>query len=124
MPGFLLATLAVYGLCRHAGLSLGQGAFLVAAWVAKDLALYPLVRDGYGAGAPTGAMRLVGLTATARERLAPLGYVEVMGELWRARVVGRDDIVEAGERVSIVGASRLELRVERARAATVPRDGG
>jgi membrane-bound ClpP family serine protease len=115
--------LAVYGLCRYAGLSARQGAFLIVAWVAKDLALYPLVKDGYGAEAPTGAMRLVGLTATARERLAPVGYVEVMGELWRARLIGRDDFVETGERVSIVGARRLELRVERAGSAAIPREG-
>lgn len=88
------------------------------------MALYPLVRDGYGAGAPTGVTRLVGLTATAKERLAPVGYVEVMGELWRARLVDRDDCIEAGERVSIVAASRLELRVERANPDPISRQGG
>jgi membrane-bound ClpP family serine protease len=66
----------------------------------------------------------VGLTATAKERLAPVGYVEVMGELWRARLVDRDDCIEAGERVSIVAASRLELRVERANPDPISRQGG
>ncbi len=114
MPGFVLAGAVVIGLNRYAGLAPWHCVLLMAAWVAKDLALYPLVRTGYGAGARTGAARLVGMTGTARERLAPAGYVEVMGELWRASAAQSQAPIEAGERVAIVGASRLELRVERA----------
>ena len=60
---------------------------------------------------PMGTAALIGQTAVARTALAPDGYVLIKGERWRALV--EDGAAEVGERVTIVGAEGLRLRVKK-----------
>ncbi len=60
--------------------------------------------------ATTGAEGLIGQQGTAETALAPLGWVKVQGELWRARA---DPPVTAGERISVVSIDGLALRVRK-----------
>lgn len=86
----------------------------VALWVAKDVALYPVVRRSYVRG-ETPAAQLVGRHAeVVRGALAPSGWVSLDGELWRAEVdVGRPSI-DAGRGVVVRGVDGLVLVVEAA----------
>jgi membrane protein implicated in regulation of membrane protease activity len=78
--------------------------------VVKDVVMYPLVRRAYEP-APTPVERLVGARGIARQPLAPSGYVEVQGTLWRAEVVPGAASVGAGARVTVCGANGLTLLV-------------
>ena len=78
----------------------------VAAFVTKDLVMYRVVRHTLE---PPRA-RLVGARGRAVERLAPVGYVRVDGELWRAETAGAE--IEAGAPIVVREASGLTLRVD------------
>jgi len=60
----------------------------------------------------TGSEGMIGLMGEVIEPLAPVGVVRVEGELWKAKVVGGDDI-EAGEDVEILRLQKLTLEVKR-----------
>lgn len=78
----------------------------VAAFVTKDMLMYPVVRHTL----EPPRTRLVGARGRAVERLAPVGYVRVDGELWRAETSGAE--IEAGTPIVVREASGLTLRVE------------
>jgi len=59
----------------------------------------------------TGREGLVAEIGRAATRLAPEGKVFVHGELWTAR---GDGTIEKGEKVRVLGAEGLVLKVERA----------
>ncbi len=86
---------------------------LLGAWVAKEVAIYPLVRrslsDLPGRG---GVDELRGATALVRESVAPEGWVEVGGELWRARGPEGGEPLPAGSAVRVREVRELTLLVE------------
>jgi len=90
---------------------------LVALWVAKDVALYPLVRRSYARGETPGE-RLVGTEAEVRVALDPVGWVWVRGELWRAEVRPGMAPLAVGRRVVVRGLDGLVLVVEAADGIT------
>ncbi len=61
--------------------------------------------------AVVGTEALIGKTAVARTPLTPEGFVMVEGERWRARI--EDGQAREGERVRIVGAEGLLLKVRK-----------
>lgn len=80
-------------------------------WIVKDALLFPLFWKAYDWESGSRTLSMVGLTAVARERLDPSGYVEVRGELWKATVKKGAGKVEKGERVRIQGKKGLTLFV-------------
>ena len=110
LPGSLAVAGLLVLLVRWWDLAPRTAALLLVLWVAKDVALYPLVRKAYEPRSGGGAAALVGLLATARERLDPEGYVRVGHELWRARVRGSP--VEKGATVRVLEVRGLTLVVE------------
>lgn len=85
---------------------------LVAAWVAKDAALYPLVWRSYDPEPVGTANSFEGARGVAAERLAPAGYVHVQGELWQAELVDRSAAVDRGAPVRVLALRGLTLLVE------------
>jgi membrane protein implicated in regulation of membrane protease activity len=114
IPGWLIAATVLTLGTRYWDLSPGLAIVLFALWVAKDFALYPVLRIAYEDGSPNATDALVGALGTARERLDPLGYVRVGSELWRAEVVAGSDAVESGGAVRVRAVRGLTLEVERA----------
>lgn len=84
---------------------------LVGLWVAKDVILYPFVWRAYEWGSEKETSPMAGLCGTAKDRLDPLGYVFVRGELWKARVI-EGGVIEKGENVLVKGSRGLTLLVE------------
>ena len=84
----------------------------IAIWVGKDVILFPLVRKAYDWDRPQGANAMVGERGIAKERLAPSGYVQIRGELWRAELVEGSPPIEKGERVQVEGVCRLKIVVQ------------
>ena len=81
-------------------------------WALKDAVMYPLVWKAYAPYLPDPSQDLLGLIGICREPLNPTGYVEVRGELWRARLAGGQNRFDPGEKVRVVAVTGLELIVE------------
>lgn len=110
LPGWLVAAAAGAVLAGGLGWPGWAAALLPAAWILKDLLLYPAMREAFRPAPPP----LVGRRGQAVERLAPDGWVRVSGELWRARVAGPGAVIESGRGVVVRGARGLTLIVEEA----------
>ena len=111
-PGWAVGAAVAWGLAAYTDLSTGVAGLLWAIFVAKDLALYPRVRDAYALSDPAAAALLIGRTGVARERLAPSGYVRVGAELWRAELVPGAAPIEPGAGVRVREVRGLTLVVE------------
>jgi membrane-bound ClpP family serine protease len=112
LPGWSFAAIVLGLLVFHGDLSLPVAALLFAAWIAKDFALFPILRIGYEHSSPDGTGTLVGALGTARETLDPEGWVRVGSELWRARVDAERAPVQEGAAVRVLEVEALTLRVE------------
>ena len=109
LPSWLLMAAIMFLLRHWFALPLWLVWTVIAFWVAKDAALFPLMRRAYEPGERTFGS-LIGERGTSRERLAPSGYILVRGELWRAEVQGGRG-VEAGEEVEVQATRGLTLLV-------------
>ena len=78
-------------------------------WVAKDAALYPVVKASYRAGGPTGPASLIGSLGTVRDALDPIGLIKIGPELWKAK---SSSPAAAGDVVQVVGCAGMTLLVE------------
>jgi membrane protein implicated in regulation of membrane protease activity len=104
-PGWVAVAGALGVLCWLLALPAWILPLGVAAFVAKDLLMYPIVRDTLRP--PPG---LVGARGRAVDRLAPGGYVKIAGELWRAEATGGE--IEGGAEIVVREVRGLTLRVE------------
>ncbi len=112
VPGWILAAVILYALHRWLGLPAWLAWGLMAAEVVKDFVLYPFLRRAYETSEPTGAERLIGQIGVVRQAVAPEGYVELRGELWRAEAAAGSPPALTGTRVRVVGAQGLTLVVQ------------
>ena len=115
IPEWVLATGAAVLLYRWGVLTGWAGALLVVAVMAKDAALYPLLRTAYETDAPAAIERLIGLSGVAVERLAPHGYVRVRGELWRSRTEAGVPPIRPGHTVTVAAVHGTTLLVRPSR---------
>jgi len=111
LPGTALLIVVLLFLRDWFGLSGWWVWGIVVIWVAKDAALYPLLRHAYEVNPSQEAHAVIGEVGVAHERLAPRGYVRVRGELWHAELLPDTDPIEAGQRVQIMDARGLTLLV-------------
>ena len=58
-----------------------------------------------------GAPALIGRVGEVRQRVAPLGQVQVAGELWAAEIDPHETAIEEGSRVVVTGVDGLRLQV-------------
>jgi len=85
---------------------------LIAAWVIKDVLLYPFLWKAYDFRSTKEANPMVGQVGFVKQRLAPTGMISVRGELWKART-GDDALpIEKGKHVRVVSIDGLTLTVE------------
>ncbi|MDH4221979.1 MAG: nodulation protein NfeD [candidate division Zixibacteria bacterium] len=59
----------------------------------------------------TGDKGMLGEIGVARTEIKPEGYVNIHGEIWRAECDPQTDGIEKGEKVKVVGISKLTLKV-------------
>ncbi len=85
---------------------------IIAFWIIKDAVLFPVVWRAYDWEQSARSRSMIGERAVVKERLAPSGYVQVRGELWRAEKVGPEEPIEVGQPVQIVKMEGLTLFVE------------
>jgi membrane protein implicated in regulation of membrane protease activity len=85
---------------------------IIALWVVKDVVLFFFVWRAYDQDRHTDANTMIGLRGIVKDRLAPSGYVEVHGELWRAEVMEGASPVNSGENIRVRGIRGLTLIVQ------------
>lgn len=111
-PGWLLAGAGLALAMRWWDLPLPWALAGMAAWLAKDALLYPIVRRAYepDGRAPHGPIGEHGVADTA---IDDEGWVRVGPERWRARRAAGTAAIAAGEPVRVLGLCGHELEVER-----------
>ena len=85
---------------------------IIGFWIVKDVVLFPFVWRAYDWERPGQSRSMIGERGIAKERLAPKGYVQVHGELWRAEIINGGPPIEMGQSVKIVKMDGLTLFVE------------
>lgn len=120
VPSWLLVALLLAGLHQWIALSPWVAIGLLVLWVAKDFVLYPSVRSAYEPSAQSASEQLIGMQGIARERLAPYGYVQVRGELWRATAEPLDRPILPGTPIRVRHADGLTLIVSADTAPAAP----
>ena len=85
---------------------------IIVFWIVKDALLFPFVWRAYDWEGPGRSRSMIGERGIAKERLAPAGYVQVRGELWRAVKIDDGPPIEIGQSVKIVKMEGLNLFVE------------
>ena len=120
VPGLLMVIIGLALVWPTTGWPMWAAGLCVAAWIAKDLALYPFVRSAYEGPAPTGAAQLIGSRTRSVCRLGPgdEGWVQVRGERWRVRAADGSEPIEAGAEVVVAAAEGLVLTVQPAAGAS------
>jgi membrane protein implicated in regulation of membrane protease activity len=110
IPGWVITAMVLIGLTHWQFLPKWLAVACFLGWLLKDLLLYPFFRPAYEPGV-TGSARLVGARGVAEGDLAPMGYIRVRGELWRAVATPTDHVIRSGTEVEIVNAERMEVLV-------------
>jgi membrane protein implicated in regulation of membrane protease activity len=86
---------------------------LVALWLAKDVILFPFAWRAYDRERRQDESLMIGARGVASDRLAPSGYIQVRGELWRAEATAGGSPIDKGEAVRVREIRGLTLIVER-----------
>ncbi len=115
LPGSILVAGGLWLFWDETQLPGWVGVLFFLFWIAKDAALYPLMRRAYQPRTTASAERLVGAQGSAESRLAPDGRIVVRGETWRARAVAGEEPIEIGAAVVVRGVDRFTLLVARVR---------
>jgi membrane protein implicated in regulation of membrane protease activity len=85
LPGWTFALAVAWGLHRYTSLSEVVILLGLALYLAKDFALYPLVRSAYEDAPHEPGHGLIGASGRVVVALEPDGWVQVGSERWRAR---------------------------------------
>jgi len=112
LPGLVLLVLILIFVQRREDLPAWVFLGSITIWVVKEAIFFPFVRRAYDWDHPQGVNSMVGARGIAKERLAPLGYVQVRGELWKAELMEGSLPLEKGGRVRVEGVRGLRLFVQ------------
>lgn len=113
LPGCAGVALVAWLLWRFWELPAWAAVALLVGFVAKDLALYPLLRHAYSdePSRLVGAEALVGCEGVVEGELAPSGWVRVRGERWRGDLLGGGSLAD-GEPIVVRSLRGLSVQVE------------
>lgn len=112
LPVIVLLTIALFVIREWVNIPLWLVGGIIILWTIKDIAMFPVVWRAYDQSRPGDATSIVGMRGVATERLAPSGYVQIRGELWRAETMEGDSPIEKGERIRVMEIRGLTLLVQ------------
>jgi membrane-bound ClpP family serine protease len=115
IPGLIIIIILLIMSYSWSGLPTWLMWTLLGVWLIKDVFLYPYLWRAYDPDTVPVENSMVGLTGVAMERLDPEGYVEVRGEVWKARADKTSGIIEKGSKVKILSENGLLLVVKEVR---------
>ncbi len=112
IPVLILLSLGLGAAVRWWDLPVLVAFGLVAAWIAKDVIMYPILCVAYQSGGSGGVYEIHGALGVVVQPLAPSGYVRLGSELWRAELVTNSGSVSVGSAIRVVEVRGLTLLVE------------
>ena len=81
-------------------------------WLAKEVIIFPFVWQAHDPKRPGLSRSMIGARGLVKERLDPVGYIQVAGELWKAELIETERQIEKGEHVIVVRMEGLKLFVD------------
>jgi membrane-bound ClpP family serine protease len=112
LPGLALVAFLAWWASYNEWIPAPLAVAIIATWLLKDIALYPLTRTALEKSPPaTGPAALVGQEAEVVQTLAPSGQVRVGSERWLARSACGEHIL-VGRKIRVVDVDGLMLIVE------------
>lgn len=109
LPGLILLVLVLIFIQRWVLIPAWVFWGIIIIWAAKDIILFRYTWRAYDWDPKKP---LIGARGIARDRLAPSGYVQVRGELWRAEVFGGAPPIESGMNIRVKGIRGFTLLVK------------
>jgi membrane protein implicated in regulation of membrane protease activity len=118
IPVLILVSLGLSAAVRWWGLPVLAAYGLVAAWIVKDVIMYPILRVAYDESDGSGGVHQIqGALGVATQPLVPSGYVRLGSELWKAELASGSGTIPVGSAVRVVDLRGLTLIVEPVTAA-------
>jgi membrane protein implicated in regulation of membrane protease activity len=109
-PSWVLWGIVLYMIRRFMGFPAWIVWAAISIWIAKDFLMLPFVWRSYEIELEQ-RHPLTGAEGVVEKPLAPTGYIQVRGELWRAELAEEKGTAEKGEKVQVQGAEGLTLIV-------------
>ena len=114
IPGWVITLALLFGLKQWVDFPIWAGVLVMVLLTIKDAMLYPFLKAAYERDVKTGIARLIGGRGVVKQTLEPEGFVQVAGELWKARAVRGARTIAAGTQVLIEAADGMTLIVSEA----------
>jgi membrane-bound ClpP family serine protease len=112
IPDLVLLSLAVAAAVKWWNLPMLAAYSLIALWIAKDVALYPVLRIAYESRDSSASAGIRGALGVVVQPLTPAGYVRLGSERWKARLLSGGGPLSEGCAVRVVEMRGLTLIVE------------
>ena len=112
LPGIALVVTALLAIHYFVEIPLWVALAVIAVWIIKDIAMFPIVKDAYSNRSSDSASSMSGMKGKVLTPLSPVGTVRVRGETWQARPKDRQMNIERGQTVQVKGRNGLTLLVE------------
>lgn len=111
IPGTVALILVIIIARRWVTMPLWLSTTIVILWLIKDVVMFPFVWRSYDKTTAGISKSMIGKRGVAKERLAPTGYIQIQGELWRAEKIHEGPPIERGEYVRVTEMEGLKLFV-------------
>jgi len=112
IPDLILLCLGLAAAVRWLNLPVIAAYGLVAAWIAKDIILFPVLRIAYESNGSSESRGVRGALAVVTQPLVPAGYVRLGSELWKAELASGSGSLPVGSSIRVVEVRGLTLIVE------------
>jgi len=86
-------------------------AAVVAAWVLKDVILFPFIWRSYDWDRPGLSRTMTESIGVVKQVLSPKGFVQINGELWKAEAIDSEKVIDRGATVRVVRRIGLTVQV-------------
>ena len=84
---------------------------IIGFWIVKDVVLFPFIWRAYDWDRAGKSRSMIGERGVAKGKLAPAGYIQIHGELWRAEKIGEGPPIEEEQPVRVKKMEGLTLFV-------------
>jgi membrane protein implicated in regulation of membrane protease activity len=84
---------------------------IIGFWIVKDVVLFPFIWRAYDWDRAGQSRSMIGARGIAKDKLAPSGYIQIHGELWKAERLEEGPPIEAGQSVRVKKMEGLTLFV-------------
>jgi membrane protein implicated in regulation of membrane protease activity len=109
----VIISLVMWLLQQWGKISLWLALLFIGIWLLKDIVMYPFVKNAFKPQQQKNNRSLIGLKGVAEDDLAPLGYIRVGDELWKARAAKNGMQISKGDVVIVEREEGLTLLVRK-----------